>query len=503
MNQMEMPNSKAELPAILFCSICDKPFSKEAQWKRHIAYCRKATGRTRPRSCRACNQSKIKCDFQPRCNQCKRKGIQCIYDQNSTKKAQQKCKKGVNDEANLDHVRSPDPGRAPLELAFSDLEPFSSHSNSGILPVETTSEVLRGGFHGDILHKKRPTNLFTFDKFARRAGNDVLGETDWLVSDEVYPEISQHEFFSNQQRNMEALYLGNTASVFNELSPFLASTEIVGRNFTKNRFSSTSQLYANMIIDMIRTYPQMMIRRETFPPFVHPHLENDAHGEGLPFPLENCMGISHLFALRDTESQSFPWSIVLTEMNSFINKFAVLSKNEALAALEASLMYLIMRATSRGSAAQDSMEDTEMILIHQTICKRAIELSDGFNTTEMAMANRKWKEWIFRESCRRVVCVWFAISLVFCVQAGIPCHMTSAFREMALPSTKTEWEASNETQWQAEYKSAEARRSQLSRFADLLSAYEIGDIAKLNSWNAGIDNLGILLNLALHVVAQR
>lgn len=50
---------------------------------------------------------------------------------------------------------------------------------------------------------------------------------------------------------------------------------------------------------------------------------------------------------------------------------------------------------------------------------------------------------------------------------------------------------------------AEVRRSQLSTFVDLFDAHRTNDAAKLNTWNAGVDNMGMLLNFSVHMLRDR
>ena len=66
------------------------------------------------------------------------------------------------------------------------------------------------------------------------------------------------------------------------------------------------------IVQMLRSYPTMMLRRETFPPFIHAH----GHGQGshtLPAPLANGMAIAQLFASRTSETKPFLWHSVRSE----------------------------------------------------------------------------------------------------------------------------------------------------------------------------------------------
>ena len=76
---------------------------------------------------------------------------------------------------------------------------------------------------------------------------------------------------------------------------------------------------------------------------------------------------------------------------------------------------------------------------------------------------------------------------------------------MPLPCTKTEWEARTEAQWRVEYENAmTSKGAALITFGDLIDAHKRSRSGRnsegLDIWNAGIDHLGVLLNLAVHLV---
>lgn len=78
---------------------------------------------------------------------------------------------------------------------------------------------------------------------------------------------------------------------------------------------------------------------------------------------------------------------------------------------------------------------------------------------------------------------------------------------MPLPCTKTEWEAHTEADWKREYykvRNSEATAC-MQTFGDLVDAHRgspaerIAKAKQLEAWNAGIDNLGVLLNFAVYM----
>lgn len=77
--------------------------------------------------------------------------------------------------------------------------------------------------------------------------------------------------------------------------------------------------YALTVIRTIRGYPQMMLRQDTFPPFIHTCMygaSDDASAMTLPTPLANCVSIAHIFALRTDETKQFLWDTIAAELRN-------------------------------------------------------------------------------------------------------------------------------------------------------------------------------------------
>ena len=79
---------------------------------------------------------------------------------------------------------------------------------------------------------------------------------------------------------------------------------------------------ATVVMQMLRAFPQMMLRRETLPPFIHGHWyrPSSTTNLSLPEPLVNCMGIAQIFASDNAESKPFLWRTVRMEQRSFLEK---------------------------------------------------------------------------------------------------------------------------------------------------------------------------------------
>ncbi|KAI1168948.1 hypothetical protein F5B18DRAFT_2846 [Nemania serpens] len=67
---------------IYYCNLCSKPIASEFAFRRHIAYCRRASEnpKKRKRSCTQCHRAKARCSFAPQCSRCTSKGFRCEYE---------------------------------------------------------------------------------------------------------------------------------------------------------------------------------------------------------------------------------------------------------------------------------------------------------------------------------------------------------------------------------------------------------------------------------------
>jgi hypothetical protein len=85
-----------------------------------------------------------------------------------------------------------------------------------------------------------------------------------------------------------------------------ASTELVHTYLG----GSSAKFAASLLSHAISAFPQMMLRRQTFPPFIHAQW----HLPSLPETLANCMSIAQIFATRTSETRPFLWRMIGAEV---------------------------------------------------------------------------------------------------------------------------------------------------------------------------------------------
>lgn len=145
-------------------------------------------------------------------------------------------------------------------------------------------------------------------------------------------------------------------------NPISASSDIV--QLAKNKVQTCKgQIFVTMIIDLIHAYPRMMMRRETFPPFVHACFPAGNNQQNkLPSHLTSCMGIAQLFAVCNDDTRLFVWETIWAELRGFKKRAELFDKYEAVSALQACLVYLIMRKV--GDVPLQARHDREMLSIY-------------------------------------------------------------------------------------------------------------------------------------------
>lgn len=83
-----------------------------------------------------------------------------------------------------------------------------------------------------------------------------------------------------------------------------------------------AQHNAALIIQSLRSFPTMMLRRETFPWFIHPHsqVQSKSAGADLPEALSTCMSIAQMFVSRTSETKHFLRQTIGTEYRRFVSQ---------------------------------------------------------------------------------------------------------------------------------------------------------------------------------------
>lgn len=434
------------------CPICEKVYSQEHSYNRHVKYCHRAQAKRkgRPKSCVACSTAKAKCSFTHPCSRCETKGLECTYAQprRNSERPQQPPRA-----MNSGHLLTPD----MLSAVAWSANPCDPAIEQGGLVINNSIGMLA------------PFNNLTEIR-------KLKGAVD--VSDQPLNFVSR----TPQSHPSE-----------NTIFQQVAVRDLIHLPYKH----PTLKQAATLIVHTLYAFPQMMLRRQTFPPFIHPHW----HKPCLPEKLASCMSIAQLFVARTPETRIFLWRTIEAEEQRFRDEVMTLSAREIQPAVQAMIIYMIMAIIDQDAETQE--RGARMLETVEILSSRFRGLVDGYSKTEQAEPSVMWEDWVFAESRRRVACLWFIISCVIAIDVEIPCSGCGLLEDLPLISNKTLWEARSREEWHVE-KAFYDVSGPMVTLGELVKARKNPTDAlsaqKLQTWEAGTDKMAALLNIATDFV---
>ncbi|KAF5669357.1 C6 finger domain-containing protein [Fusarium circinatum] len=260
---------------------------------------------------------------------------------------------------------------------------------------------------------------------------------------------------------------------------------------------SSLQHASRVIMQMLYAYPQMMLRRQTFPPFIHPHW----HEKTLPETLGSCISLAQLFAARTPETEPFLWRMVAAEEERFREKLHAFSPREVHLCLEAMLIYMMMSMSEPDSGSNG--RTSRLFETAELIGSRFLELAGNYSTSELSEPSLTWQDWIFAESRRRMSCLWLIIGCVITIENGKKCSICSDMCSLPLPSSRLLWEARSLEEWQTE-KAFFDMSCPMTTLGELVEAKANAgnplEAQRLQNWEMGSDKMSAMLNIAVEFV---
>jgi hypothetical protein len=243
-------------------------------FKRHGYYCRsKKPGHnvSKKRACIPCSLAKVRCDWKlSRCSNCKTKNIKCQYTDEAIRNLL------ANMPTVSESIDGPDGSLALLE-STTDLNSVPSPNNSFDLNSNLDIFLDNGNLSGSA--------------FANTLDLDPQSSSALPLSLLTTPDFST----------------GYTLNY-----PPSALT----RSMMRRRLGRPQMLtQATLIIQILASFPAMVLRKETFPPFIHSHsfsaITNTEYN--MPEALINCMSLAQLFKTRTKENSPFLWKNIRME----------------------------------------------------------------------------------------------------------------------------------------------------------------------------------------------
>jgi hypothetical protein len=286
---------------------------------RHVPYCRKkATAPPPPRqsSCLSCITGKARCDRKrPVCSRCQTRGKQCTYDSGKLTSRQiispPDSKSGDEEirdlsaevaespKVNQCQLVDPDSGSNwSLSSSFQDSAPellmnvaAGTSSFNTVEGISVDSSWIGDHFNGTRKRSARSSS-FQFD-----AGLSTFWNNPGPIDFESMPHLAY----------------GTELSTLQPKTP----RSLLKRALTSPVASANGQF----ILQTLRTYPRMMLRKDTYPPLVHAYSHNDQNtNSSIEDPLSVCVNIIQLFYSKTAQSSPFVWRSIRFEQERLYNQ---------------------------------------------------------------------------------------------------------------------------------------------------------------------------------------
>lgn len=256
-------------------------------------------------SCRACSAAKTKCtSSHPSCTRCLRRGIECIYEQRPGRRQ-------LSKQDGADEAPSIDP-RTPADSVNTNLDDGSAVSLMANLEKLADDMI----WDGD----SNPTDFLLMDPSLTDPKGVQASAPTMTTAPIVAP--TPDFTFGLQSWSMDPPELLVALSAPPKVSP-LADAGFLTRLPIDDPIA---QRHATHMIQILRAFPQMMVRRAAFPPFIHPNWHRADGPEvrkTLPEPLGNCMSIAHMFASRTPDTRPFVWNAIRTEQRRLMDQVSL------------------------------------------------------------------------------------------------------------------------------------------------------------------------------------
>ncbi|KAH8778951.1 hypothetical protein BGZ57DRAFT_761172 [Hyaloscypha finlandica] len=214
--------------------------------------------------------------------------------------------------------------------------------------------------------------------------------------------------------------------------------------------TGTSRI-ANLILHTLKSYPLMMMRHNTLPPFLHPRVISSDVANDEMEPLTNCLSLVHMISSGFHGSRKLFWKNVQMECERLREERLKLNKWELLAAMQALLIYILIRL-DEGETDHNNYDS--LLLATVAVMAKQLNRSDIECSTRSALRNYglgiSWKDWIFDESTRRLSIVYQVIDMLVYFDPAAMCELPTDLILAPLPAKKQLWEAGDESVWKAE-----------------------------------------------------
>ncbi|KAL2062847.1 hypothetical protein VTL71DRAFT_5919 [Oculimacula yallundae] len=232
----------------------------------------------------------------------------------------------------------------------------------------------------------------------------------------------------------------------------------------RSNIQSGTHRTATLLFHNLKSYPLMMLRQGTLPPFIHPKLtafsgdgnENDNSKSDRMEPLTNCISLMHMIGSRVRGSRKLFWRNVKGECERLCGEILQLDNLELLAGMQALCIYILIRLDEGETEHNnlDSLMVKTVIVIATQLALQPYSPAQtnnqlGYTHEPAVEAESSWKQWLFEESRRRLAVVYRILNmLIYFAPSGL-CTLQADLILAPLPASKGLWEAPNQASWNA------------------------------------------------------
>lgn len=154
------------------------------------------------------------------------------------------------------------------------------------------------------------------------------GSLEWIDSDFDFAEmLSPEKSFDYPSLEVTPSGLASTTCANEQISqPFSLSLQSIptrpndtARSLTlRPRFQVEGRRITNLIMQVLKSYPLMMLRHNTLPPFIHPQVKSPNFENSNIEPLDNCINLVGMVGLGGRGSRRLFWRNVRVECERFL-----------------------------------------------------------------------------------------------------------------------------------------------------------------------------------------
>ncbi|KAF2102815.1 hypothetical protein NA57DRAFT_52367 [Rhizodiscina lignyota] len=271
---------------------------------------------------------------------------------------------------------------------------------------------------------------------------------------------------------------------------------------------SQAQLTTTLLWRILASFPTMIERKETLPPFIHPmmlcgEVREETSMLDTPETLVNCMSIVQMWKLRQSQTNGLVWRTIRMELEKMWVEHGSYTDWQLLACQQTVLTYLLMRMRE-GARVNDDI-DAPLIFTLGRVSKTLVNrIGNAEFITGVPNAINSCSEWIFHETRRRIATIARLINMVLDIDSAVVCYLLRGFVFVPLPAQRTLWETNTTASWRKEFDLFLRDRRLYGLAADgkLKSLVQQDDgqvvisIVDWESWLAEQDTFGTMVMLA-------